>query len=134
MRDGVCEIDNSQPRGFRMRMLVVSIAIAGTMLFLAWIGTATLSPMVGAGILAAVGLVGGLVLRNQARVPGLPLLAAAIMAASLMISAALNGSQVTLGGAVLFMSLLTSTTARNRAGGLVAALILAAAQMLAAII
>jgi hypothetical protein len=96
-------------------------------------GTLGFSSLTRAGVLAAAGLGGGLILRRQARVPGLPLIATAIAAGSVLVAALLGGSLEATGGGVVFVTLLVATTARTRTSGLAAAGILAAAQILAAV-
>ena len=92
------------------------------------------SPLAGAAVLAAAGLGGGLILRDHVRVPGLPLLATAIAAGSVLVAVLLGGSIEATGAGVIFMALLIATNAPTRTSGLMATAILAAAQVLAALI
>ena len=123
---------DSLPRKAATRLLFASLVVAGSVLLAAWMGTLGFSSLTRAGVLAAAGLGGGLILRRQARVPGLPLIATAIAAGSVLVAALLGGSLEATGGGVGFVTLLVATTARTRTSGLAAAGILAAAQILAA--
>lgn len=123
------------PRRAATPLLVASLAVAASLLLAAWMGTLGFSLLTRAGVLAAAGLGGGLILRRQARVPGLPLLAAAMAGGSVLVAALLGGSvEATGGGAVVFMALFLATTARTRTSGLMATTILVAAQILAALL
>ena len=124
---------DSVPRKAASPLLFASLAVAGSVLLAAWMGTLGFSSLTRAGVLAAAGLGGGLILRRQARVPGLPLIATAIAAGSVLVAALLGGSLEATGGGVVFVTLLVATTARTRTSGLAAAGILAAAQILAAV-
>ena len=124
---------DSVPREAASPLLFASLAVAGSVLLAAWMGTLEFSSLTRAGVLAAAGLGGGLILRRQARVPGLPLIATAIAAGSVLVAALLGGSLEATGGGVVFVTLLVATTARTRTSGLAAAGILAAAQILAAV-
>ncbi len=124
---------DSLPRKAATRLLFASLVVAGSVLLAAWMGTLGFSSLTRAGVLAAAGLGGGLILRRQARVPGLPLIATAIAAGSVLVAALLGGSLEATGGGVVFVTLLVATTARTRTSGLAAAGILAAAQILAAV-
>jgi hypothetical protein len=124
---------DSLPRKAATRLLFASLAVAGSVLLAAWMGTLGFSSLTRAGVLAAAGLGGGLILRRQARVPGLPLIATAIAAGSVLVAALLGGSLEATGGGVVFVTLLVATSARTRTSGLAAAGILAAAQILAAV-
>ncbi len=121
------------PRKAATRLLFASLVVAGSVLLAAWMGTLGFSSLTRAGVLAAAGLGGGLILRRQARVPGLPLIATAIAAGSVLVAALLGGSLEATGGGVVFVTLLVATTARTRTSGLAAAGILAAAQILVAV-
>jgi hypothetical protein len=122
------------PRNVATRLLVASLAVAGSVLLAAWMTSLGFSPLAGAGVLAAAGLGGGVILRGQARVSGLPLLATSIAAGSVLIATLLGGSIEATGGGVIFMALLVSTYAPTRTSGLTATAILAAAQILAALL
>ena len=124
---------DSLPRKAATRLLFASLVVAGSVLLAAWMGTLGFSSLTRAGVLAAAGLGGGLILRRQARVPGLPLIATAIAAGSVLVAALLGGSLEATGGGVVFVTLLVATSARTRTSGLAAAGILAAAQILAAV-
>ena len=124
---------DSVPRKAATPLLLASLVVAGSVLLAAWMGTLGFSSLTRAGVLAAAGLGGGLILRRQARVPGLPLLATAIAAVSILVAALLGGPLEATGGGVIFVTLLVATTARTRTSGLAAAGILAAAQILAAV-
>ena len=124
---------DSVPRKAASPLLFASLAVAGSVLLAAWIRTLGFSSLTRAGVLAVAGLVGGLILRRQARVPGLPLIATAIAAGSVLVAALLGGSLEATGGGVVFVTLLVATSARTRTSGLAAAGILAAAQILAAV-
>ena len=124
---------DSLPRKAATRLLFASLVVAGSVLLAAWMGTLGFSSLTRAGVLAAAGLGGGLILRRQARVPGLSLIATAIAAGSVLVAALLGGSLEATGGGVVFVTLLVATTARTRTSGLAAAGILAAAQILAAV-
>lgn len=124
---------DSLPRKAATRLLFASLVVAGSVLLAAWMGTLGFSSLTRAGVLAAAGLGGGLILRRQARVPGLPLIATAIAAGSVLVAALLGGSLEATGGGVVFVTLLIATTARTRTSGLAAAGILAAAQILVAV-
>ena len=132
MRPPACETD-APPRMAATPLLVASLAVAGSILLAAWMGTLGFSSLTRAGVVAAAGLGGGLILRRQARVPGLPLLAAAIAGGSVLVAALLGGSIETTGGGVVFMALFLATTAPTRTSGLTATAILAGAQVLAAV-
>ena len=132
MRPPACETD-ALPRKAARRLLFASLAVAASVLLAAWMGTLGFSLLARAGVLAAAGLGGGLILRRQARVPGLPLLATAIAAGSVLVAALLGGPIEVTGGAVVFMALLVATNAPTRTSGLTAAAILAAAQIVAAV-
>ncbi len=122
------------PRKPATPLLVASLAVAGSILLAAWMGTLGFSLLTRAGVVAVAGLGGGLILRRQARVPGLPLLAATIAAGSVVVAALLGGSIGATGGGVVFVALLVATSARTRTSGLTATAILAAAQVLAAVL
>ena len=124
---------DSLPRKAATHLLFASLVVAGSVLLAAWMGTLGFSSLTRAGVLAAAGLGGGLILRRQARVPGLPLIATAIAAGSVLVAALLGGSLEATGGGVVFVTLLVATSARTRTSGLAAAGILAAAQILAAV-
>ncbi len=124
---------DSLPRKAATRLLFASLVVAGSVLLAAWMGTLGFSSLTRAGVLAAAGLGGGLILRRQARVPGLPLIATAIAAGSVLVAALLGGSLEATGGGVVFVTLLVATSARTRTSGLAAAGILAAAQILVAV-
>ncbi len=124
---------DSLPRKAATRLLFASLVVAGSVLLAAWMGTLGFSSLTRAGVLAAAAHGGGLILRRQARVPGLPLIATAIAAGSLLVAALLGGSLEATGGGVVFMTLLVATSARTRTSGLAAAGILAAAQILVAV-
>ena len=124
---------DSLPRKAATRLLFASLVVAGSVLLAAWMGTLGFSSLTRAGVLAAAGLGGGLILRRQARVPGLPLIASAIAAGSVLVAALLGGFLEATGGGVVFVTLLVATSARTRTSGLAAAGILAAAQILAAV-
>ena len=124
---------DSLPRKAATRLLFASLVVAGSVLLAAWMGTLGFSSLTRAGVLAAAGLGGGLILRSQARVPGLPLIATAIAAGSVLVAALLGGSLEATGGGVVFVTLLVATSARTRTSGLAAAGILGAAQILAAV-
>jgi hypothetical protein len=124
---------DSLPRKAATRLLSASLVVAGSVLLAAWMGTLGFSSLTRAGVLAAAGLGGGLILRRTARVPGLPLIAMAIAAGSLLVVALLGGSLEATGGGVVIVTLLVATTARTRTSGLAAAGILAGAQILAAV-
>ena len=124
---------DSLPRKAATRLLFASLVVAGSLLLAAWMGTLGFSSLTRAGVLAAAGLGGGLILRRQARVPGLPLIATAIAAGSVLVAALLGGPLEATGGGTLFVTLLVATSARTRTSGLAAAGILAAAQILAAV-
>ena len=124
---------DSLPRKAATRLLFASLVVAGSVLLAAWMGTLGFSSLTRAGVLAAAGLGGGLILRRQARVPGLPLIATAIAAGSVLVAALLGGSLEATGGGVVFLTLLVASTSRTRTSGLAAAGILAAAQILAAV-
>jgi hypothetical protein len=124
---------DSIPRKAAKPLLFASLAVAGSVLLAAWMGTLGFSSLTRAGVLAAAGLGGGLILRRPARVPGLPLIAMAIAAGSLLVAALLGGSLEATGGGVVFVTLLVATSARTRTSGLAAAGILAAAQILVAV-
>ena len=123
---------DSLPRKTATRLLFASLVVAGSVLLAAWMGTLGFSSLTRAGVLAAAFFGGGLILRRQARVPGLPLIATAIAAGSVLVAALLGGSLEATGGGVVFMTLLVATSARTRTSGLAAAGILGAAQILAA--
>ena len=133
MRRPACETD-APPQEAATRLLFASLAVAGSLLLAAWMGTLGFSSVARAGVLAAAGLGGGLILRSHARVPGLPLLATAIAAGSVLVAALLGGSTEAIGGGVIFMALLVATNAPTRTSGLTATAILAAAQVLAALL
>lgn len=124
---------DSLPRKAATRLLFASLVVAGSVLLAAWMGTLGFSSLTRAGVLAAACLGGGLILRRQARVPGLPLIATAIAAGSVLVAALLGGSLEATGGGVVFLTLLVASTSRTRTSGLAAAGILAAAQILAAV-
>ena len=124
---------DSLPRKAATRLLFASLVVAGSVLLAAWMGTLGFSSLTRAGVLAAAALGGGLILRRQARVPGLPLIATAIAAGSVLVAALLGGSLEATGGGVVFVTLLVATSARTRTSGLAAAGILAAAQILVAV-
>jgi len=133
MRVHACESTTPSP-ATGSRLLASSLAIAGSVLLVAWMGSNELSPLAGAGVLAVSCVAGGLVLRNHARVLGLPLFSAMVMAVTVLVATALSGANPAIGGGVMFMALLTATTARTRASGLLATAILATAQVVAALI
>ncbi len=124
---------DSLSRKAATRLLFASLVVAGSVLLAAWMGTLGFSSLTRAGVLAAAGLGGGLILRRQARVPGLPLIATAIADGSVLVAALLGGSLEATGGGVVFVTLLVATSARTRTSVLAAVGILAAAQILAAV-
>ena len=132
MRPPACDTD-ALPRKAATPLLFASLAVAGSVLLAAWMGTHGFSSLTRAGVLVAAGLSGGLILRRQARVPDLPLLATAIAGASVLVAALLGGSIEATGGGVVFMALLVATIAPTRRSGLTATVVLAAAQVLAAV-
>ena len=133
MRSHTCESDMPSPEAGR-RLLWASLVVAGGVLLSAWIGSFEISPFVGAGVLAASGLVGGLLLRSRARVPGLPLIAGTVIAASILVATLLGGYTEVTGGGVMFVALLVATTAPTRASGLASTTILAAALVFSALL
>ena len=108
---------------------MASLAIAFSILLAAWLD----APWGGTAAIVSAGLLGGVLLRRHARVQGLPLLCATIMAASVLVAAALGDVEGFIVGGPVFMVLLTSTTAATRASGLSATGILAAAVILVAL-
>ena len=122
------------PRRSGTRLLIASLIVAGSALLTAKLSSLGFSPLTGAAVLAAAGLGGGLILRDHVRVPGLPLLAAAIAAGSVLVAVLLGGSIEVTGAGVIFMALLVATNAPTRTSGLMGTAILAAAQVLAALI
>ena len=133
MIDHACE-DEVGPRKAPTRLLGASLVVAGGVLLAAWINTLAFSPQLGAGVIAAAGRGGGLLLRRHAPVPGLPLIAAAVMGTSILIATAFGGNTIATGGGALFIALMTASTARTRASALLGTAILAVAVILSSLI
>jgi hypothetical protein len=108
------------------RLILAALGIAAAMLAQSFLQPEGLE-FTGAALIGIAALLGGWLLSAHARVPGLPLTLATIMALVVFLAGFLDSA-----GGTVFMALVISLVAPSRRVGLIAVAILAGAQLVAA--
>ncbi|UCG75922.1 MAG: hypothetical protein JSV95_00915 [Gemmatimonadota bacterium] len=129
--------DNGAPdgrsRGAGGRLIAAALGMAAAVLAQALLHRVGLD-FTGALLIAIAVLLGGWLLNAQARVPGLPLTVAGIMALTVLLTGLIDSATTAISGGTVFVALMLSAFARSWGVGLAVAVILAAAQLIAALL